>query len=510
MSKAVPFVTRIDQSIPVLVGCDDTKVFQIGVTLLSMIVTRVESGVIVLRVWMDSAWLYLDISNPSDTPSPDLSWDKDASLLNLVSRLIATMGGEFEYKGQTGTNFMNDELGCIYKVKVPAEARASSQCPKMDDVADDTSILEFGTIQPSLNQNVNVQDSSEIENHKDARSRHASITLSSASRQKKALVIDDSLIVRKSIGRALERLGYKVKLAVDGMEGLKDLKETIFDITFCDFLMPNLDGFDCVEQYREWETANRRWFRQRIIGISAHASENDVNRGVQAGMDGFQEKPITVNYLKTVRESTEMEAIGKELDAILPLMADLHDVERTGLFQETPIAFSPRRTKHRRKHSGVIGKTSKWGSKVSTCLVCLADDGEEWSSYHLGASASESLCWKLTICRGSDECMQSLKSQNWDAVLVSSHLSPCSSSKTIAGFRLWESQNRVKRQSNLILLCSSFTIVSGHLPGAERVTMQPPSGFDSILCTNAEWNEFLDLLDIEAPVSEEAANMILR
>lgn len=64
----------------------------------------------------------------------------------------------------------------------------------------------------------------------------------SSDRQRKALVIDDSMVIRKTISKALSSLGYDVTVAVDGMEGLRALKETIFDLTFCDFLMPVMDG----------------------------------------------------------------------------------------------------------------------------------------------------------------------------------------------------------------------------------------------------------------------------
>lgn len=505
MQKCVPFVTGIDSSIPSLVGCDETKVFQIAVTLLSMMVTRIETGAIVLRVTMDSAWIYMEISNPSDTPQGLISWE--TSLLNLVSRLVLTMGGEFEYRGSNFVNLKGADPEFMFKVKVPAEVRAAID-PHGSTPVEDLAVVEFGSIESALDEKVKAAESQEAEGKDESLSR-AAFAVEDAPRTRKALVIDDSLIVRKSIGRALERLGYQVKLAVDGEDGLKDLKETIFDITLCDFLMPNLDGFDCVQQYRKWESEHRRWFRQRILGISAHASENDVNRGMQAGMDGFQEKPITIDYIKKIHESAEMDAIGKELDAILPLMTQLHDAERIGRFHEVSVATSPK-NKIRHPTGIALGKTSRWSAKSPTCLVCLAQDGEDWSSYHLATSASDSICWSITIRRGSDECMDSLKSQNWDAVLISSHLSPSSASKTIASFRLWESQNRVKRQSNLILMCSSFTAVSQDLPGAERVTMQPPSGFDSILCTNAEWSDFLKLLHQESPVADQGTSMILR
>lgn len=65
-------------------------------------------------------------------------------------------------------------------------------------------------------------------------------------RRRHALVIDDSLVIRKSLERALNKLGFEVSLAVDGMEGLEKLKETMYDLVLCDFLMPVMDGMEYV------------------------------------------------------------------------------------------------------------------------------------------------------------------------------------------------------------------------------------------------------------------------
>jgi signal transduction histidine kinase len=56
-------------------------------------------------------------------------------------------------------------------------------------------------------------------------------------RKRKALVIDDSLVIRKSLSYALAKLGYDVAVAVDGMEGLKELKNVLFDLVLCDLLV---------------------------------------------------------------------------------------------------------------------------------------------------------------------------------------------------------------------------------------------------------------------------------
>ena len=112
----------------------------------------------------------------------------------------------------------------------------------------------------------------------------------SGSDTKRALAVDDSVVIRKSIGRALANLGFQAACASDGMQGLQALQSSKFDVVFCDFLMPVLDGLDCVEQCRTWESKHRPDFHQKIVGLSAHAGEEDINRGKKAGMDAFVSK----------------------------------------------------------------------------------------------------------------------------------------------------------------------------------------------------------------------------
>ncbi len=61
-------------------------------------------------------------------------------------------------------------------------------------------------------------------------------------RKKRALVIEDSMVVRKTLlTRVLSKLGFEAAQAFDGMEGLKELQCSLFDVVLCDFLMPMMD-----------------------------------------------------------------------------------------------------------------------------------------------------------------------------------------------------------------------------------------------------------------------------
>ena len=61
-------------------------------------------------------------------------------------------------------------------------------------------------------------------------------------RRRRALVIDDSIVVRRSLTEALNQFRFEVTQAADGTEGLVELQKTLYDIVFCDFIMPVMDG----------------------------------------------------------------------------------------------------------------------------------------------------------------------------------------------------------------------------------------------------------------------------
>jgi CheY-like chemotaxis protein/signal transduction histidine kinase len=169
---------------------------------------------------------------------------------------------------------------------------------------------------PSIDRSVN-SDEKKVENRNKIPPLSPSpMEMTSGPRKRRALVIEDSCVVRKSLVRALDRLGFEVSHAVNGMEGLELLKETMFDLVLCDFLMPVMDGMDCVKQYREWELDVHPSFCQWIVGMSAHANVGDQDQGLKAGMDEFHPKPISIKTLTEIQQSDGIRTRSKMLDGL--------------------------------------------------------------------------------------------------------------------------------------------------------------------------------------------------
>ena len=101
------------------------------------------------------------------------------------------------------------------------------------------------------------------------------------------MVVDDSLTVRKITSRLLEREGYQVLTAKDGVDALQQLKDVIPGVMLVDIEMPRMDGFDLTKNVR----ADPRTAGIPIIMISSRTADKHRNQAAQLGVNAFLGKP---------------------------------------------------------------------------------------------------------------------------------------------------------------------------------------------------------------------------
>jgi len=107
--------------------------------------------------------------------------------------------------------------------------------------------------------------------------------LAGAAPQLRVMVVDDTMMVRELQRSILERGGYRVRTASDGAEALALLNEEPADLVVTDLEMPNLDGFQLTKSIR----SHPRLANVPVLIVSSHASEEDQQRGLDAGADGY-------------------------------------------------------------------------------------------------------------------------------------------------------------------------------------------------------------------------------
>lgn len=107
---------------------------------------------------------------------------------------------------------------------------------------------------------------------------------------KRILVVDDDPALSELIETTLEKLGYVVRTAVDGRNGLRHAYGFHPDLVVLDVMMPGLSGWVVCEQLR-------RMCDVPIIMLTAKSGTPDRIRGFELGVDDYMTKPVDMGEL---------------------------------------------------------------------------------------------------------------------------------------------------------------------------------------------------------------------
>jgi twitching motility two-component system response regulator PilG len=123
---------------------------------------------------------------------------------------------------------------------------------------------------------------------------------------KTVLVVDDSPTIRRVVSMTLERQGYQVVTAVDGVDGVTKLQENKVDLVLLDIMMPKMDGYQVCKTIREKKKA------LPVIMLSGKDGFFDKVRGKMAGSTAYITKPFEQDaLLAAVRQHCPLPAAEK-------------------------------------------------------------------------------------------------------------------------------------------------------------------------------------------------------
>jgi chemosensory pili system protein ChpA (sensor histidine kinase/response regulator) len=111
--------------------------------------------------------------------------------------------------------------------------------------------------------------------------------------EKVIMVVDDSVTVRKVTSRFLEREGFRVITAKDGVEALQLLQDHIPDVMLLDIEMPRMDGFEVAKNVR----TSSRLRDIPIIMITSRTGEKHRERAFELGVNKYMGKPYQEDLL---------------------------------------------------------------------------------------------------------------------------------------------------------------------------------------------------------------------
>ncbi len=107
------------------------------------------------------------------------------------------------------------------------------------------------------------------------------------------LYVEDNSDNRKLVRRVLEVDGYAVVEAKDGTQALERLEAEAIDLALMDINMPDIDGYTLTARIRSMP----RFVNLPIVAVTANVMRGDRERSLQAGCDGYIQKPIDIDIL---------------------------------------------------------------------------------------------------------------------------------------------------------------------------------------------------------------------
>jgi two-component system chemotaxis response regulator CheY len=113
----------------------------------------------------------------------------------------------------------------------------------------------------------------------------------------RALIVDDSSVMRKIVERSLRQAGLNALVVIEagtGAEALEVLRSAKVDLILTDINMPSMDGLEFVRQIRAQNLARG----VPVVMITTESSEEHVKQAIQAGARGYIRKPFTPEQVK--------------------------------------------------------------------------------------------------------------------------------------------------------------------------------------------------------------------
>lgn len=111
------------------------------------------------------------------------------------------------------------------------------------------------------------------------------------------LLAEDDEMIEKITTFYLRRNGHEIDVAKNGFEAVDMFRDKIYDLVLMDIQMPEMDGLQAVKEIRKIEATYLKNGHTTIIAITTNPDKAEC---LQAGVDGYAQKPFSFDELTTL------------------------------------------------------------------------------------------------------------------------------------------------------------------------------------------------------------------
>lgn len=131
------------------------------------------------------------------------------------------------------------------------------------------------------------------------------------------LVVEDDVNIKSILTFTLQRNGYDVLTAEDGLNALEVLKDNAVSLILMDVMLPHMNGFECSQEIRKLSNVP-------ILMLTALEDESNILKGFECGIDDYVIKPFSMKELiarieANLRKNTKMTS--RQISAIIYLQS---------------------------------------------------------------------------------------------------------------------------------------------------------------------------------------------
>lgn len=292
-AKGLSYVTSVSPALPRRVMGDPTRLRQVLINLLINAIKFTEQGAVEMRVAAEDGKLHFSVRDSGigmDAEAQDRLFKPFSQADDSVTRkfggtglglvisreLIEAMGGTIQVESAPGA-------GTCFWFWLPFQ-----EAPDAPPVAAPT---------PANGTGATTGTAPAETGHTHAPAAVATTDLP-ALLHGKLLLVDDNVVNQKLASAMLTRLGLTFDVAANGQEAVNMTASAPYVLVLMDMEMPVLDGVSATRAIRSREQAGSASHRLPIIAMTANALQEDRERCMAAGMDGYIAKPVNLRTLQ--------------------------------------------------------------------------------------------------------------------------------------------------------------------------------------------------------------------